>query len=280
MLRQSKNSVRGNPRAVRVLMYHRIVDDDVLDGDPWTISTGQFRRQIERFDRNGFTAITPEDYRLFEAGELNLPKKPIVLTFDDGYIEVYSKVFPVLKEYGMKAVVFVLADQSKRSNVWDEENSHPGCQLMDSTQILELHGAGFEIGSHTLTHPDLTRVSQDKAWDEISRSRMLLEILLNAPVRSFSYPFGYVNEAAKQMVKEAGYANAFGAWTGPVHYDGDPFEIRRIVVRRNFNTYRVAFMMRSPYLRYRWLWWQVKRRWQGRRAVREGGVRKNGENGE
>lgn len=261
MARTSNNPGRGNPRAVRVLMYHRIVDDNLLNGDPWSISVSQFRRQMEHLDRLGCTAITPDDYRLYLEGELNLPKKPVVLTFDGGYRDVYSNAFPVLKEYGMRAIVFVLADQSKRNNEGDRGNGCSESQLLDPTQILELHRSGFEIGSHTLTHRDLTRLPRDEAWEEISRSRMLLEILLNAPVRSFSYPFGRVNEETKHMVREAGYTHAFGARSGPVHFDGDPFEIRGIVVRRNFNWLRVAFIMQSPYLRCRWLWWQLKRRW-------------------
>ena len=101
--------------AVKVLMYHRVVEDKAISDAHWScVYVEDFRRQLELLDRWGFTAITFEDYRLFQSGELNLPKKPVILTFDDGYLDTYTVVFPVLQEYGVKAVVFVLGavDQS------------------------------------------------------------------------------------------------------------------------------------------------------------------------
>src|SRR3990172_10485191 len=97
----------GNPRKIKILMYHRIVDDKEANSKHWTcIHVREFRRQLESLERWGFTAITFDDYRLYLQGELNLPRKPVVLTFDDAYLDTYENAFPLLQEYGMRAVIF------------------------------------------------------------------------------------------------------------------------------------------------------------------------------
>src|ERR1051325_2195833 len=107
------NHFLGEPANIKVFMYHRIVDDARLSDSQWTcLHIKDFRKHLELIDRWGFTTVTFNDYRLFLMGELNLPKKPIILTFDDGYLETYRLAYPALQEFGMKAVVFVIADQS------------------------------------------------------------------------------------------------------------------------------------------------------------------------
>ena len=251
----------GNPRAIRVLMYHRVLPDGVR-GDPhqlW-IPLRLFRRQMQFLVRRGYSAITFSDYVLFREGQLNLPRRPVIITFDDAYLETYTLVFPLLRELGLKAVIFVVADPSIRTSKWDKE--HPGAvsALMSDMQILEMHAAGFEIGSHSLRHHNLCTLSPSEAWQEITRSRMTLEILLNAPVRTFSYPYGCLNSSVKRSVKEAGYAVAVAAWSGPPLFGQDEYEIRRsyIPADRWFPILRFAMRLSVPYQLYRWLIWQVR----------------------
>ena len=99
-------------------------------------------------------------------------------------------------------------------------------------QILEMHAEGFEIGAHPLAHPDLTKCTEKEALEDVSRSRMLLEIIFNAPVKSFSFPGGRLNDSLKCVVAEAGFTNACSIWTGPARFFVDPFEIRRTVCPR------------------------------------------------
>jgi len=261
----------GDPRRVRVLMYHRIVPEGVHERPPQIrIPVRQFRREMELLDRWGYTAITFDDYRLYLTGELNLPRKPVVITFDDGYAETYTVAYPILQELGMKAVVFVVADASVRSSIWDKGHPEAVTPLLGDDQILEMHAAGFEIGSQSLQHQRLPGLPREKAWEEISRSRMLLEILLNAPVRSFAYPYGLIDENAKRMVAEAGYTIACGGWTGPPLFGDDPFETRRVTMRAQKHLSDIQFAVRliSPYQLYRWLWWRL------RVALEVAGVRK------
>ena len=243
----------GDPSSIKILLYHRISQEA---DNRWTVSCDQFRRQLEYMVRNNYTAITFRDYHLFEQGELNLPKKPVVLTFDDGYADLYTCAFPLMREYGMKGVVFVLGDRSIRENRWDTNGFAGGEPLLADEQVLELQEADFEIGSHSLTHRRLTQLDRPDAWDEISRSRMALEILLNNPVRSFSYPFGVLSAGVKSMVKEAGYRIGCGAWTGPARFGVDLLETRRVLVHRGTGISAFAARLTSLYVQYRWAIWR------------------------
>jgi peptidoglycan/xylan/chitin deacetylase (PgdA/CDA1 family) len=220
----------------------------------------EFRRHIALLDQWGYTSITFDDYRFFLQGELNLPKRPIIITFDDGYTETHSIAFPILQEFGMKAVVFVGADTNIRSAASEKIQTATKATLLTDAQILEMHSAGFEIGSHAIRHKVLVGMPREEAWEEISRSRMLLEFLLNAPVKSFSYPFGSVDGNVKAMVKEAGYTIGCSRWTGPPVFGDDPFEIRRIAMLSKSKRVFLNFAMRiyAPYHMYRWFIWRVR----------------------
>ncbi len=243
-------------KKIRVLMYHRILPrGETARGCELSLDTEMFRQQLALLDRWGYTTITFQDYHLILDGQLNSPRKPVILTFDDGYLDTFENAYPLLEEYGMRAVVSVVGDRTLKTNSWEEHN---GTALMNDQQILELHEAGFEIASHSMTHRILTSLSADKAWEEISRSRMLLEILLNAPVYTFAYPFGTHDHRIKMMVKDAGYKFACSVSSGPAIFGKDPFDIRRIKIRDRHGLPEFMYQMVGPYLRQRFLWWKVK----------------------
>lgn len=251
---------QGNPHIVKVLLYHRVVDDERLSRAHWScINIEQFRQQLELLDRWGFTTITLHDYRLFCQGELSLPAKPVILTFDDGYLDTYKYAFPVLQEFGMRSVVFVLGDRRIRTNYWDKDRGIPEAPLMEGEHIIEMHEAGFEIGSHSLSHVNLTQIPEDKAWEEISRSRILLEILLNDSVKSFSYPYGLLNGMTKRMVKHAGYSIGCSVGSGPATFGRDPLEIRRITISNAISSGGFAVRLLAPFQRYAWMRWKLRK---------------------
>lgn len=263
----------GKPNAIKALMYHRIVKNECLSRSHWTcFHVDDFQKQLEILDRYGFTTITFEDYRLYQAGELNLPKKPIILTFDDGYGDTYELAYPLLQRYGMTAVVFVIGDRNIKSNIWDCVHGVPPAPLMSAEQILELHEMGFEIGAHSLRHSKLTELSAEEAWEEIAQSRMSLEILLNAPVRTFSYPYGLVNSEIKRLVAAAGYTHACSVFSGPPTFSGDNFEIRRITIPGTIGLFGFALKVATPYQYFEWFQWKTKS------AFRRNGANSGGRN--
>ena len=250
----------GSPERIKVLIYHRVSNDEQLcTVQPlMCVRSAAFRQQLELLERRGFTPITFRDYQLFLAGKLNLPRKPIILTFDDGYRDVYEYAYPLLKEFGMTAVVFAMGDQHVASNTWDAQLGLQEAPLLDAGQLLELHEAGFEIGSHALSHRALPSLTKEEAWDEISRSRMLLEILLNAPVQSFAYPYGLADDGIKKMVAEAGYTTGCGVYSGPGTFGVDQYDLRRILIPGSISAAGFGLRVLAPYQHYASLKWNIK----------------------
>ncbi len=253
--------VARSPEKIKVLMYHRVVEGHtpLPDEREFCIEAKIFRNHLRILEKMGFTTITFEDYHLYQEGKLNLPKKPIILTFDDGYRDTYEIAYPLLKEFGMRAVVFVLGDPNVRMNDWDSGYEITPAPLMTPAQIFELHAAGFEIGSHSLTHPRLTQIPREQAWEEVMRSRMLLEILINAPVRTFSYPYGLVDDTARRLVREAGYLFGCGVYSGPASFGADLFDIRRISPSVDILPLGFWLQVITPYERLNWMKWKTRK---------------------
>jgi len=258
---QKNGHTNGNGKKIKVLMYHRIFDpaDGSADDRKTCIPPAVFRSHLRTIERLGFTPVTFEDYALYLDGRLNLPKKPILITFDDGYVDTLHTALPILREFGMKAVVFVLADPAMKTNSWDAGKGITQAPLMTAEQIIELHAAGIEIGSHSLTHPHLTELTKERAWEEISRSRVLLEILLNAPVRVFAYPYGDLNAEVRHLVGEAGYRFGCGVYTGPPSIGDDHFDIRRITPTGTFDPVAFALQLVMPFEHVLWAGRNLKR---------------------
>lgn len=248
-----KNKLTFQNSNIKILMYHRITRNEDVSKMHWTyISAEQFRKQLLLLDHFGFTPITFKDYRLFTKGELNLPRKPIILTFDDGYEDVYKIAFPILKEYGMKAVLFVLGNRSIKTDLWNIGDGTISSLLMNDEQIIDLYEAGFEIGSHTMTHAKLPEISSQNAWEEISGSKLVIESILNSPIRSFSYPYGETNTSVKRLVIRAGYNFACGVFTGPPHFGNDLYDFRRITISNSTSALNFATKILTPFEYYEW----------------------------
>jgi peptidoglycan/xylan/chitin deacetylase (PgdA/CDA1 family) len=130
----------------------------------------------------------------------NLPLKPVVITFDDGYLDTYQNAFPILKSYGFQGVAYIIT-------------STLGTKLsygyMQPDELKALIAAGWEIGSHSISHTEL-RTSKLGIRNEIEQSRKNLEALLGVPIRTFSYPFGLANPWTEEQVAKYGYDSAVG----------------------------------------------------------------------
>jgi peptidoglycan/xylan/chitin deacetylase (PgdA/CDA1 family) len=153
----------------------------------------------------------------------------IVVSFDDGYASCFEEGLRLLEIFGCKAIQFLVSGRIGKTNDWDKT----GESLMDKSQIREWLAAGHQIGSHTVSHPDLTRLRVMEASEEIEASRKWLEDTFGVSVSHFSYPLGAFNDRIVAIVREAGYSRAvtteFGvndAWT-------DAYQLRRILAYRS-----------------------------------------------
>lgn len=208
------------------------------------LSPALFRRQMEELRAAGFAngalaaCVAPRTGRR------------IVITFDDGYVNVLRHTLAPLVQAQFPAVQFLVADLLGRCNEWDVPLGEAPEPMMDAAQVREWLAADHDIGSHTLTHPHLTQLPADKAREEIAASKKKLEDLFGRPIEHFCYPFGDWNEAVRDLVREAGYRTACTTESGVNDERTSPFALKRFTARYASRNWRNLGW---------WLAWKFKR---------------------
>ena len=188
----------SNPPA---LLYHK-VDFNWEVGVTWVTPT-LFRRQIEQLHRHGWRTSLSGD------GESTATAhKRVIIAFDDGYESVYTEALPVLERLGFKAMVFIPTGYLGRRNDWDHQLLGRKHKHLTRAQLVELDRLGWLIGSHGISHTDLTRLDRVRLREELIRSKGLLSDILGKEVDWVSFPFGRYNRRTVEMALECGYRAA------------------------------------------------------------------------
>jgi peptidoglycan/xylan/chitin deacetylase (PgdA/CDA1 family)/glycosyltransferase involved in cell wall biosynthesis len=230
---------------IPVLLYHRVINDPALAGKHGTYVTAkQLEAHLEYLHKNNYTPISFEDLSMIN--RFDKDKKYVILTFDDGYEDNYTLLFPMLKKFNFKAVIFMVT--GKKENTWDYLDEGRTFPLLERSQILEMNRYGIEFGAHTMNHVDLTKVAVSEAKQEIEGSRAALENILGKKVTAFAYPYGSVNDTVKDLVKKAGFKYGIATVIGPLAIHEDIFNIRRIVAHPDTNLSRFARKVKGDYL--------------------------------
>lgn len=203
------------------------------------VAPTMFRFQMWYLKVAGFKVVSLKEIIRFIDGS-NEDENLVAITFDDGYQDIYENAYPVVKKYGYPATVFVVSDLIGKENLWDHENLNVRKRLLDWDTILELKGNGVDLGSHTKTHPFLTKLSANELDNEIIGSMEAMEERLKCTVESFCYPYGDYDERAVDSVRKAGYKAALTTRRGFVHKGDNPLELRRVPV--NLNTHPLSFI--------------------------------------
>lgn len=227
-----------------IIMYHRVVDSPDEVGVHGTYVTKElFKKHMQLLKDNGYRTVTfkelAEDHLLtkrFDKGN-----KFVVLTFDDGYEDNYRVMFPILKEFGAKAVIFLLSES--KYNEWDVNNPHnpeKRFDLMSEEQVKEMAAYGVEFGAHTKTHPYLSSLPIEEAREQIVQCKQKLEQTYGQQFITFAYPYGDLNDEVKSEVRKAGFTFAVSTDSGEINVDSDLFQIRRIGIfpRNSMLTFR------------------------------------------
>jgi peptidoglycan/xylan/chitin deacetylase (PgdA/CDA1 family) len=218
---------------VPILMYHKIGQR------PWRVrlkglyvSQASFIRQLEEFHQAGFASCAPGE------SLVNGSSPRVVLTFDDGFCSVFENALEPLAQHRLQALLFLVPNLIGHLNEWDVREGEAPEPLMDAGQIRQWLKAGHSIGSHTLTHARVTRLSARDAREEITASKKMLEDKFGVAVEHFCYPYGDWNEAVRDLVIEAGYRTACTTLFGVNTPATPPFALRRLAVRYPTRTLR------------------------------------------
>lgn len=163
---------------IPILMYHSV---NVNPPNTLSVPAKVFYKQMEHLRNSGYHTLTFKDLMNWKTNE-GLPDKPVLITFDDGYLDNFTVAYPILKKLQMKATIFATSDYISSPN------------HLDWSQIKEMEQSGFvEIGVHTRHHVDLTTSSRIQLADEVLGAKQRLEKRLGHPLIAFAYPSGKFN---------------------------------------------------------------------------------------
>lgn len=218
------------------LMYHSVSQDKGVPSWEWSISRTYFCNHLDLLRDHGWKTACIRD--MDNTGLL--PEKTVFITFDDGYQDNYI-AFEELAKRGMVATWFVVTNDIGKYSSWGDAQQKKRI-IMDKGGILEMNMAGMEIGSHTCSHMDLTRLDDDAIYTEVYESKIALEELLGKGVRSFAYPYGRYDERVVSSVEKAGYEFATTCRSGWIRNDYNRMLLRRLAI---FNTDNPSILSRK-----------------------------------
>lgn len=194
--KQYKYSKRPDVK-IPILLYHNFVTT-VPDNDPdnfnYINTPESFEENVKALLENGYTIISMKDLANADNGKINLPNKPIVITFDDGYYSNYEYIYPILKKYNVKASIFIVTNK-----IGQEID---GIKYLSWDNCLEMQNSGLvEIFSHSTKHVFYDKLPVRELRDDVAKSYKLIEQYLGKQdLKVFAYPYGaYTNETVRTL---------------------------------------------------------------------------------
>jgi glycosyltransferase involved in cell wall biosynthesis/peptidoglycan/xylan/chitin deacetylase (PgdA/CDA1 family) len=214
-----------------VLAYHAIADQR---GDPitdrYSVPPLRFNQHLDWLASKGWTFVDANALLEALAGERLLPRRSVLVTFDDGYADFPHAALPALRKRLIPSVVFVVAGQIGASNKWDQVIGGGPMELMDADALHRIAAGGVEIGSHGLWHRSVAALDSSELLTEVQESAARLERLGLPRPRLYSYPYGESTVEAGAVIRGAGYAAAFTVSPGVVTRGSDLYSLPRVQV--------------------------------------------------
>ena len=213
---------------ISILMYHQVGDFSPMRAHRSTYCHyKRFQQQMAFLKRFHFRVLSLDEALSCLYGERPIPPRAVVLTFDDGYENFYEYAWPVLKQYGFPAMVYLLSGLLGRPSGWFARDGRETPPLMGPERILHLRDQGVDFGSHGVSHVKLAEVEAQTVRREVTQSKAELEQLLGEAVAHFCYPYGSHDRTAVDAVQAAGYASAVTCLRGAATPAFDPLLLPR-----------------------------------------------------
>ncbi len=253
-----------------VLMYHMVSEPKEPRDARFACPPKLFEKHMAYLARHGFQVVSLEQVYTALSNGHSLPEGSVAVTLDDGYADNYENAWPILERYGIPATVFLVTNAVGFTNQWMEGRGFSRRRMLSWAQVREMSERGVSFGSHTVSHPRLTELSEAHVMEELTGSRRALEDKLGKPVLSFAYPFGLVNETVRQAVARAGYGLACSTRSGFNRHGTDLLLLRRIEIYGTDRVWRLSQKLQfgineaSVLHPLRYYWNRARARWKGK----------------
>jgi peptidoglycan/xylan/chitin deacetylase (PgdA/CDA1 family) len=201
--------------SVPILMYHYIrpapsTYTDLL-GYRLTVTPSDFTAQMDWLAASGYYPVDFNDLRAYFSGVMPLPARPVVITFDDGYADLYTAAYPILQAHKFKAVAYIVTSFVGQA------------RYVTSAQVVEMNHHGIQIASHTVDHANIAKASLYWAKVQLAASKTWLENLTGHSVVDFAYPSGQYSASAIMALEATGYDTATTELPGTIHSRSDRY---------------------------------------------------------
>lgn len=229
----SESDLTNDDINIPVLCYHDVNPKQTND---MLLDPNKFEEQMKYLKTNNYVSLTMSELYGFLRENKKIPKKSVVITFDDGYIGNYKYAYPILKKYNMHACMFMISDMLTNSLYVNED------------QLKELSDSNvFEIQSHTAMHEDLTSLSKDRQIDTMKKSKEKLESITNKTVEFLAYPYGKSNKDTRTAAKETGYKLGFSLDGAMADKSDNDYNIDRLYISNDYDLdYFIKKITTSP----------------------------------
>jgi peptidoglycan/xylan/chitin deacetylase (PgdA/CDA1 family) len=214
---------------VPVLLYHAVTEHPLATLERFTVHPSRFAEHVGCLRSSGHVGLTVPELASCLKGQSQLPELPVVVTFDDGYVD-FLDAAERLTDAGFASTLYATTGQI-------------GTTGMLTREQLRSLGGTIEVGAHSRTHPRLDELPPGRLRDEIYGSKADLEDLLQRPARSFAYPHGNHDQAVRKVVIESGFGSAAAVKNAFSHDRDDPFAIARITVTAGTSTKRIEELL-------------------------------------
>jgi len=220
---------------VPILMYHAVAQAPPPATYGLSVSPAAYAEQMALLAENGFTPLTTATLAAAWRENRPLPRKPVLITFDDGYEGVHTHALPVLRKHGFAATLFATTGWLRGAH--EVRSGAALDRMLDWEQVRELAAAGVEIGGHSHTHPEMDQLTDERLWFEVLRCKEILREELGGgaapPPVSFAYPYGYSNRRVRRTVRAAGFGVSLAVGNALAARGQGPYALERVTVRRS-----------------------------------------------
>lgn len=253
---------------IPILLYHSISETASPAFQRWIVTPEQFEAQLTYLWRQAYTPLTVTDFvKRCMFGHLQLPRNPILITFDDGFADFLQTAVPIMSKFEFSSTLYITTGYVNNTSQWLADQGEGDRLMLTWDEVRQLPHHRVEVGAHTHTHPQLDLLTRHQARKEIVWSKHLLEQELGRSVDSFAYPHGYFDSRIHDIVQQAGFTSACAVKHALSARDDDRFALSRIIISHNTTLPEFAHLVQGNQLRVaptreRWRTkaWRWKRR--------------------